>query len=258
MENNTIIGIILWIVVLVISIIIVLCFVFPANNKEGNTGMDDIIGDPKSDDPCDYNLHVPGLIEHIQAPSTRIQIFNVIDVDPLKPLHPVIDIINDVIDAINDTIIFGHYIAFDFVNCLVFYLLDAIGQILYGIISGFFKLIRMGDIPEMIYNFFDTIDANLYNMSGQHFIHFPTKIQNKCYHIFGKDRIQCWKNPYATNGNGQEGIGISNDTEGNTSFYKWLITSIFIVFTLCFLYVLVIYIAQNFLFKPNCPGESCK
>jgi hypothetical protein len=67
--------------------------------------------------------------------------------------------------VINDTIIFGHYIAFDFINCLIFYLLDAFGKIIYGILLGFFKLIRMGDIPEMIYEFFDKIGGR-YSIGG--------------------------------------------------------------------------------------------
>jgi hypothetical protein len=257
MENNTIIGIILCIIVLVISICIVLCFVFPTKQTEGNSGMNDIFGDPKSDDPCSYELDVPGRIEHIPKPSAHIDIPGVMSVDVLEPIHPIIDCINDIIDVINDTIIFGHYIAFDFINCLMFYLLDAFGKIIYGIILGFFKLIRMGDLPEMVYDFFDKVDAKLYEMSGNHFMHFPTKIQNKCYHIFGKDRIPCWKNPYATKGNRQEGIGIANDEKSNSSFYELLIKSIFVVFTLCLFYVLAIFVARYFFFKPNCPSGTC-
>ena len=258
MGNDPVFEIIIWAVLLIISIIAVLFFVFPNHVKEGNSGMDVILGKSDPNDPCDYNLHVPGMIKHISAPSARIDIRELgIHFDALEPIKPVINVINNIIDVINDTIIFGHYIAFDFVNCLLFYLLDAIGLIIYGIILGFFKLIGMGNIPNMIYSFFDKIDSNLYNMTGQHFMHFPTKIQNKCYHIFGKNRIKCWQNPYASKEDKQEGIGVVNDDAQNTAFYNFLITTIFIILTVCFIYVLAIYLAQFFSVKPVCPSGAC-
>jgi len=233
-------------VVIIIFLLFFYCPIFKNNIKEGNTN--------KDKDTCEFKLRVPGLIREIRPPTLKLFGINI-----LQPITSVVDMINQIIKIINKVIIFGDYIGTKFITCLFYYLLDCYGKILWGLLMTVFKFIKMQDILNDIYSFIDeTIDANLYTLCGIHIIHFPTIIQNRCYHIFGDGRIPCWKSPFGSTKN-KEGINnISNILAQNMSFYHLLLFILGLISGGILIYILVYYIIMV-LFKPNikCEGDVC-
>jgi len=234
-------------VCLIIIIIFVLFFYYPIFKDkitEGNTNKD----------TCEYKLRISGLLSKITPPSLKLFGINI-----LQPITSIVDGLNHIIDIVNKVIIFIDFVATKFITCLFYYLLDCYGKILWGLLMSAFKFIKMKDIPIEIYNFIDeTIDANLYSLFGIHLIHFPTIIQNRCYHIFGDGRIQCWKSPFGSNKN-KEGINnINNNLAQNMSFYQLLLFILSLITGGILLYIFVYYIIQV-LFKPTikCEGDVC-
>lgn len=239
------------IVLYLVSIICILCIVFFAytkNVKEGITTeelQNKVTGNNDNADPCEYNLEVKGLIEPVE--------FILFGVNILQP-------IDDIINIINDIIIYVDFFVNKFIGCLLFYILDALGLLLWWILYAILGIINMHSILDKIYEYVDqNIDENLYYYTGMHIIHFPTLYQNRCYHIDGKDRIQCWQSPYGKNNKGTEGITtVQNNTEQNMSFYQLLLVLLLVLAILLILSILFFWIKS--FFPPTIPcgkGGTC-
>ena len=237
---------IVWIYIICIffSILFTIIYVYPSYKiTEGNT----------SKDTCEYKLNVSGTINHVDRPELKLFGVNV-----LEPISAIVDMINSIIDIINKVIIAIDFFVTKFIKCLFFYILDGIGKGLWGIIIFLFKIIKMESLVENAYKFLDeNIDANLYTYTGLHIMHFPTIIQNRCYHVFGDGRIPCWVSPFASN-NKEGAVGVSNSSAQNAAFYKLLRNSLAFLAGCLFVYLIVAKIMSYFIPSVRCEGPSCK
>jgi len=112
-------------------------------------------------------------------------------------------------------------------------------------------MIQMPDIPDKMYSFVDeNIDRNLYEFTGIHIIHFPTKYQNRCYHPADFDRIACWMpDNENTSTNRLEGATtIVNNLQENMSFYKLLLTILCLLVFGLLSYAFIFWIITNYNF----------
>jgi len=237
----------IYIICILFSILLTIIYVFPSffsnKIKEGNA----------SKDTCEYKLNVSGTINHVERPE-----LNLFGVNVLEPISAIVDMINNIIDIINKVIIAIDFFVTKFIKCLFFYILDGIGKGLWGIIIAIFKFIKMESLIEDVYKFLDeNIDANLYTYTGLHIMHFPTIIQNRCYHVFGDDRIPCWVSPFASN-NKEGAVGVSNSSAQNTSFYKLLLNTLLFLVACLFVYMIVAWIMTFFIPTIKCESPSCK
>jgi len=241
-----------------ISVIFIIVFViffnypvFTNKIREGNSNKD----------TCEYKLKVAGLIPEIPVP--RLELFGI---NILEPIAILVEGINEMIRIINHVIIFIDFIATKFIGCLFYYLLDCYGKILWGLFIGLLQFIRgittinITNIPQEVYEFLDeNVDANLYYLSGVHILHFPTKIQNRCYRILGENRIPCWKSPFGSSKK-KEGINnINNNLDQNMSFYKLLMCILGSLFFGLLIYIGIYWIITK-LFTPKitCLDDTCK
>lgn len=252
--------IIFYIICILLSIPITIKYVYPSffseKIKEGNQN--------KNEDTCEYRLYVDGLIPLIERPELKVFGINV-----LEPIGAIVDIINEIIGVINKIITAIDFFATKFIKCLFFYILDAIGKALWGIIISICKGlswllgklnidIKIDSYVEMAYKFLDeNADGNLYHYTGFHFMHFPTIIQNRCYHIFGDGRTPCWVNPFGSN-NKEGAVGVSENTAQNTYFYR-LLGFTLAGLALCLgVYGIILKIISQFAPAITCEGPSCK
>ena len=225
---------ILWFYILCITgFTICIVYLYTYNTIEGNTGKD----------KCEYELHVSGLVDKVTA-------------ETLKFLG-----LSFITDMINAIVIYVDFFANKFIGCLLFYLLNGIALVLWGIILGFFAILFMPKLPEQIYNGLnDNVDANLYYYTGMSFMHFPTIIQNRCYRVDGKNRIPCWESPYDTNrdANKEGATGVANNIAQGIEFYKLLRDVLFYLFILLVLYAAFVKLSSWFVPSVKCEGSSCK
>lgn len=225
---------ILWFYILcIVGFTLFVIYSYTYKTIEGNTGKD----------KCEYVLNVPGMMDKGTA-------------EVLKFLG-----LSFITDMINSIVIYVDFFANKFIGCLLFYLLDGIGKVLWGIVLGFFAIIFMPKLPLQIYNTLnDNADANLYHYTGMHFMHFPTIIQNRCYRVDGKNRIPCWQNPFNTDGKGEkEGIsGVSNNATQGIIFFKLLRKVLFFLFILLCVYATFVKLSSWFVPSVKCEGSSCK
>jgi hypothetical protein len=219
--------------------------------KEGNSD--------ENEDKCEYILRVTGMIGEIDRPELNLFGMNI-----LEPVSVIVDMINEIINIINKIIIAIDFFVNKFIKCLMFYILDGIGKAIWGIIVLILKLITkiiIIDLESYLYNAYnfldDNIDANLYKFAGIHIMHFPTIIQNRCYHVFGDGRIPCWKSPFDSN-NKEGVIGVSENNPQNTEFFL-LLCKVLGGLSLCLLiYILTGKIISKFIPTVQCEGSSCK
>jgi hypothetical protein len=229
---------------------------FSKKIKEGNTN--------KNADTCEYKLQVDGLIPLIPRPE-----LNLFGINILEPIGAIVDIINEIINVINKIIIAIDFFATKFIKCILFYILDGIGKALWGLLISICNLlswilgelnidVNIGSYVNNAYNFLDkNVDKNLYYYTGIHFMHFPTIIQNRCYHIFGDGRIPCWVNPFGSNN--KEGIvGVSDNSAQNTYFYELLRNTLIFLAVCLGLYGLIAKAMSYFATDIKCEGPSCK
>lgn len=219
-----------------VSVICILCIVYFAYTKNIKEGLDfenNVTGNNNSNDPCEYNLEVKGLI--------KPPVFELFGVNILQPIA-------DIIEIINDIIIYVDFFANKFIGCLLFYILDAIGLLLWGIIYAILGIINMQSILDKTYEYLDkNVDDNLYYYTGMHIIHFPTLYQNRCYHIDGKNRKECWKSPYGNSNKNTEGITtVQNNTDQNMMFYYLLFILLLILAILLILSIVFFWIKSFF------------
>jgi hypothetical protein len=243
-----------YIICILCSILITIIYVYPSffseKITEGNSN--------KNEDTCEYKLQVSGLIRHIKSPSLRVFGVNV-----LAPISGIVDMINEIIKIINKIIIAIDFFINKFIKCILFYILDGFGMGMWGICILFCKIVKkiinidLESFLRKTYTFLDdNVDDNLYKFTGLHLMHFPTIIQNRCYHIFGDGRIPCWKNPFASNK--KEGaVGVSGNSEQNTLFYKLLIKILGFLVVCLFVYLIVAWIMTFFIPAIKCEGPSC-
>jgi hypothetical protein len=223
-------------------------FVYNKKRKDGfdtEDTMNKISGD-NTDDPCEYNLKVEGLLQPV--------VFELFGVNILQP-------IDDIINIINDIIIYVDFFVNKFIGCLLLYILDAFGLVLWGIMYVILSIINMQSILDTTYEYIDkNVDANVYYYTGMHLIHFPTLYQNRCYRIDGKDRIQCWQSPYGNNNKNTEGITtVKNNTGQNMSFYELLIILLLILAILLILSIVFFWIKSFFPPTIQCgEGKACE
>jgi hypothetical protein len=252
--------IIFYIICILFSILITIKYIYPSffsnKIKEGNTN--------QNEDKCEYKLHVDGMVDHIARPELNLFGMNI-----LEPIAAIVDMINDIIDVINKIIIAIDFFVTKFIKCLFFYILDAIGKILWGLIMAICKFfswllgkinidLDLGSYVDMAYKFLnDNVDTNLYYYTGLHIMHFPTIIQNRCYHVFGDGRIPCWVSPFGSN-NKEGATGVSDNSAQNAYFYEILRNSLIALGACLLLYCVFAYIMSNFAPDIKCEGPSCK
>lgn len=232
--------------ILVICILCILFFAYTKKMKEGldtEEAMNKINGD-NTDDPCEYNLKVNGLLGPVE--------FELFGVNILQPIDEIINIINEII-------IYVDFFANKFIGCLLLYILHAFGLVLWGILYIILSIINMQSILDTTYEYIDkNVDANVYYYTGMHLIHFPTLYQNRCYHIDGKDRIQCWQSPYGNNNKKTEGITtVKNNTDQNMSFYELLFILLLVLAILLLLSIVFFWIKSLFPPSINCGKNGC-
>lgn len=231
----------------VICILFIVFFAYTENVKEGISTEDlkDTLAGTDETDPCEYNLEVNGLIPPVE--------FTLFDVNILQP-------VNEIVNIINEIIIYVDFFINKFIGCLLFYILHAIGLLLWGIIYAIFGIINMQSILDRTYEYIDkNVDEKIYYYTGMHLIHFPTLYQNRCYRIDGKERTQCWQSPYGNNTNKQtEGITtVQNNTEQNMSFYFLLFCLLIVLAILLFLGIGFFWLKSFFPPTINCGQNEC-
>lgn len=247
--------ILFYIVCILLSILFTIIYVYPSvfsnKIKEGNSN--------QNEDTCEFQLHVSGMIDHIERPELNLFGMNI-----LEPISAIVDMINGIIDIINKIIIAIDFFINKFIKCLLFYILDGIGKGAWGLLILLFQIIKKIiniDVESYLndaYSFLDdNVDANLYKYTGLHIMHFPTIIQNRCYHVFGDGRIPCWVNPFASN-NKEGAVGISINNAQNTNFYLLLCEILGGLFVCLLIYTGIAYIMTNFIPSVRCEGPSCK
>jgi hypothetical protein len=207
---------------------------------------------------CECKVNIPGLLRPIpNIPKPRpIKIFGK-DINPatyiIQPLNKLIDFINRIVGFINKGIRFIYYLERHFITCVLLYIIDAIGKFHWWIIEYIFDWIKMRDVPNKIYEFLDdNIDRNLYEFTGIHIMHFPTKYQNRCYRPVEDERgrIKCWVPDETSISSGKkEGVtSIENNLQQNMSFYKLLLTILFLLIVGLLLYAFIFWIITNYQF----------
>lgn len=244
----------LYILCILLSILFTIKYIYPSFlSTKKKEGYED------TEDKCEYILRVSGMIDKIDIPE-----FTVFGIDLLGPIGGIVNIINDIIDIINKIIIAIDFFVNKFLKCLLFYILDAIGKGLWGIIILILKLIKKIiniDLESYLYKAYtfldDNIDANLYKFTGIHIIHFPTIIQNRCYHVFGDGRIPCWKSPFESS-NKEGAIGVSDNNAQNTAFFILLCKILGGLFGCLLIYIIIGKIMSKFIPTVQCEGPSCK
>jgi hypothetical protein len=79
----------------------------------------------------------------------------------------------------------------NFRNCILYYMLDWIGKMIYGVVIEFplfiLKLATGGRVDghkcvNMVIDIFRQLDDKLYKSSGTHFMHFPDSVITMCYY----------------------------------------------------------------------------
>lgn len=247
--------IILYILCILLSVIFTIKYVYPSffstNIKEGNQN--------QNEDTCEYKLNVSGMIGYIKRPELKLFGMNI-----LEPVSAIVDMINEIIKIINKIIIAIDFFINKFIKCLLFYILDGIGKGIWGIVIFILKLVKKIiniDLESYLYKAYtfldDNVDANLYTFAGIHIMHFPTIIQNRCYHVFGDGRIPCWKSPFASN-NKEGVVGVSDNSAQNTYFYRLLRNILGGLFVCLLIYILIAWIISKFIPTVQCEGPSCK
>lgn len=241
----------IYFICLICVILVVYAYFSKSNVKEGNTGNDD---DPNKD-TCEYILQVDGLIGEIERPELIL-----FDINILEPISGIVDMINEIIKMINLVIIAIDFFANKFIGCLLFFFCHGIGLALWGIILAIFGIIGMKDLPDKIHTWIDeNVDAPLYKYTGMHLIHFPTIINNRCYHWDGKNREPCWKSPFEQNGkDDSNNNGITNDSAKNQAFYNLLCSILTFLFVGLCLYAAIYRLFAYFSPSVKCEGPSCK
>jgi hypothetical protein len=89
----------------------------------------------------------------------------------------------------------------NFRNCILYYLLDWIGKMMYGVFVEFpvfiIKMVSGGKVDlkpivvDKIVNIFKKLDKMLHKSTGVHFMHFPDSVLNMCYYCsFDKEVAQ--------------------------------------------------------------------
>lgn len=227
-------------------VLVVYAYFSKSNFKEGNSG---------KKDTCEYELHVAGLIKEIDRPELILFGANI-----LEPVSGIVDMINEMIKMINLVIIAIDFFANKFIGCLLFFFLHGIGLALWGLILAIFGIIGMKDLPDNIHTWLnDNVDEPLYTYTGMHLIHFPTIINNRCYHWDGKDREPCWKSPFEKDGeDGSYNNGIANDSAKNKDFYNLLCSILTFLFVGLCLYAAIYKVMSFFSPSVKCEGASCK
>lgn len=208
---------------------------------------------------CECKIIVPRLLRNIKGiPKPRpIKIFGK-NINPASYIvdalnRTIVKPINTIIDFINKGIRFIHYLKHYFITCVLFYIIDAIGKLHWWLVKFIFNIIQMPNIPDQMYTFVDeNIDRNLYEFTGMHIIHFPTIFQNRCYRpVEGEGgRIRCWM-PDKTSISGSKIEGatnIVNNLQQNMSFYKLLLTLLFVLVIGLLLYAFIFWIITNYQF----------
>jgi hypothetical protein len=83
-------------------------------------------------------------------------------------------------------------------------------------------------------------------------MHFPTKYQNRCYRPVEDERgrIKCWVPDETSISSGKrEGVtSIENNLQQNMSFYKLLLTILFLLIVGLLLYAFIFWIITNYQF----------
>ena len=176
--------------------------------------------------------------------------------------------INEIIKMINLVIIAIDFFANKFIGCLLFFFLHGIGLALwglilaiFGIVSGITGISMIKDLPDKIHKWIDdNIDAPTYKFTGMHLIHFPTIINNRCYHWDGKGREPCWKSPFAKDDEdgSNNNNGIANDSAKNQDFYNLLCSILTFLFVGLCLYAAIYKVMSFFSPSVKCEGASCK
>jgi hypothetical protein len=227
--------------------------------KEGNSDENEDDNEDENEDKCEYILRVSGMISEIDRPELYLFGMNI-----LEPISAIVDMINEIINIINKIIIAIDFFINKFIKCLLFYILDGTGKGIWGIIILLLKLIKKIiniDLESYLYEAYtfldDTIDANLYKFAGIHVMHFPTIIQNRCYHVFGDGRIPCWKSPFDSS-NKEGAIGVSDNSAQNTAFFILLCKILGGLFVCLLIYIIIGKIMSKFKPTVQCEGPSCK
>jgi hypothetical protein len=247
---------IIWFYLFIILFFICIILYYYSNNDQNNV----IEGyREECNKICECKIHVPGLLRNIKGiPKPRpIKIFGK-DINPGTYIvaalnRAIVDPINRLIGFINKGIRFIYYLERHFITCVLLYILDAIGKFHWWLIEFIFKIIQMRDVPIKIYKFLDdNIDRNLYEFTGIHIMHFPTKYQNRCYRPVEDEnrRIKCWMpDSNETNNNKIEGVtSIENNIQQNMSFYKLLLTLLGLLISGLLSYAFIYWIITNYQF----------
>jgi len=246
---------IFWIYLLCLFCVLLITYTYFRKAKEGYSSNDE------NEDKCEYILKVNGLLDLI--PKVYLYLFGV---NILEPINAIIDMINEIIKMINLVIIAVDFFATKFIGCLLFFFIHGIGLALWGLLLGIFAIFAgiadtpdIKDIPNKVHKWIDeNVDTPLYKYTGLHIIHYPTIIQNRCYHWDGKNRIPCWKSPFDSNASSKDGNGIYNDTSKNLAFYNLLCSILFTLFMGLCLYAGLYYLMSYFSPPVKCEGPSCK
>ena len=245
---------IFWIYFICLFCVLLIAYTYFRKTKEGYESSNNA-------DKCEYKLQVEGLLDLI--PRVYLYLFGV---NILEPINGIIDMINEIIKIINLVIIAVDFFATKFIGCLLFFLLNGFGLGLWGLLLGIFALLssitgisEIKNIPNIVHTWLDeNVDAPLYKYTGTHIIHYPTIIQNRCYHWDGNNRIPCWTNPFESNDGKKNGTGLSNDISKNLAFYNLLCSILLTLFMGLCIYAGIYYLVSYLYSPPECQGTSCK
>lgn len=238
---------IFWIYIICLFCVILVVYTYFRKETEGYASSNE-------DDKCEYKLHVNGLLDLI--PRVYLELFGV---NILEPINSIIDMINEIIKMINLVIIAVDFFANKFIGCLLFYLVHGIGLTLWGLLLAVFGIIGMVDLPNTVHKWIDkNVDAPLYTYTGMHILHYPTIIQNRCYHWDGNNRIPCWTSPFESEKDNKNETGLSSDTEKNLDFYNLLCSILLMLFLGLCIYAGLYYLMTFFSPSIKCEGPSCK
>jgi hypothetical protein len=99
--------------------------------------------------------------------------------------------LNDVFRVVGRATTCGIDMIKNFRNCILYYILDWIGKMMYGVFVEFpvfiIKLATAGKVDlkpmavDKIVDIFKKLDDLLYKSTGVHFMHFPDSVINMCY-----------------------------------------------------------------------------
>jgi len=107
-----------------------------------------------------------------------------------KIVKPVMTIYNNVICAVK--------LISRAQKCMVYYLLDMIGYILYFPFMIFFWMFALQSIEREIFKGLDTIDSTVYGAFGFHIFRYPNSLMNDCYRCKNKkeSKGESWLDKY--------------------------------------------------------------